>query len=632
MSERRASGLSGVMAAMVLLTLGSPPAARAYGITGTYHNWGVWNDSLYIFESGNFINEPGAVLQSSQVAVAGKLENRPGAVINNYTSFANYAGYYNYLYNYGAFSSFSGSSLSNSGTLKNFADGTLTLHAGTSFHNQGSVDNSGMRVNDGAYSQDWANITGAPARRFSNTGTLNNGGSMTILVKTAFTNGGTLTSTGSFSTKTNVTSNSGQWLNAGVLTVTGTLGTTGTDFTLANLVNTGTFTNTGTLSSVNGTIKNYATLVNEGQWVNQSSNYIGDWGRVYNYAGATLINVGSISANHVIDNAGALVNRGTIQAGYQFNNLAGGTLSNEAGATVQGPLFNHGTADNAGAIDSLYNHGHLSNQAGGLVGGTGVFENAVGAVLVNQGVLSHRSAMFFASTSYNAGLLTNLGTLQNDRSFYNSGVLENRGSFAGYGNFVQTGGRTENSGSFSQTSIEIAAGDFYQFGRLAAGSLTNAGLFVGSGSADVGQFVNSGTLAAGVAGLSLDVAGQFTQASGGRLLVQFFGDPADGANGFLQVAGAATLAGGLQVDLYNGFVPELGARYNLVHADAGLMGSFESLALAALPEHTGWKLDYSGTDLWLSVVDTQPVPEPATALLWLAGAAGLVAHRRRCLV
>ncbi len=650
--RQRRSGVWRVALAAAAWTL-IGPAAQAYTITGTYYNSGTWNDSLYIESTGKFINLSGALLDSSQVMNVGTLDNRAGGLIRNRTKLMNAVSWVGVqlLYNAGTIDTFSGGLLENYAYLYNYAGATMSSQAGATTRNFGDWSNAGSFTNAGLYEQSWINVTGGTRyRQLSNSGTLVNTGAMNIAAKTTLANSGLFSNSGTVTSTTTALNNSGTWDNAGTLKVNGT--PTPDMSAQSILTNTGSLNNTGTVASANGTIRNRGSVVNEGTFTNTSSNYIGEWGRFTNYAGATLVNHGNFSTNHVLDNAGTITNTGTLTASYQLNNLAGATLTSAAGAAIKGHLYNSGTVDNQGSVQSVdnagvFSHGAGATQAEGVLINRGQFtnaagaslsslyevSNAAGATLVNHGTMNHWHSDWWPGSTSNAGTLTNDGAIVNSggRTLSNAGKIDNQGSLSGSGSgeFVQTAGNTVNTGTWAQASMDIPGGTFVQrAGSLSTAGLSNASLFYAAGTVQVDRFVNGGQLILGENLTSaLTIAGSFEQTGRGMLGTFLTGRQPGVEYGTLSVTGSATLAGTLYTALW--FSPVVGDRFGILHADGGITGSFDTVHLGPLADGLAWQVDYSATDLWLTVaVANPPVPEPGAGWLFALGLAGLVLVRR----
>lgn len=648
--DLRRQGRGWILAGAALTLCG--PAAQAYLITGTYQNSGTWNDSLYIESTGQFINLSGALLDSSQVINVGTLDNRAGGLIRNRTKLLNSVSWVGVqrLYNAGEIDTFSGGLLENYAYLYNYAGATMNSLAGATTRNFGDWSNAGSFTNTGLFEQSWINVTGGTRyRQLSNSGTLVNSGAMNIAAKTTLANSGLFSNTGTVSSTTTALNNSGTWNNSGTLNVNGT---PTQDMSAQSIfTNTGSLSNTGTVASANGTIRNRGSLVNDGTFINTSSNYIGEWGRFTNYAGATLVNHGSFSTNHVLDNAGTITNTGTLTASYQLNNLAGATLTNAAGAAIKGQLNNSGALDNRGSVQSVNNagvftHGAGATQTEGVLINRGQFTNAVGAslsslyevsnaagaTLVNHGTMNHWYSDWWPSSTSNAGTLINDGSLVNHggRTLTNSGTLENQGDVGGTGGYVQTAGSTLNAGTWFQASMDIRGGTFVQrAGSLSTASLRNASIFYASGTVRAERFVNGGQLNLGENLTSaLTIAGSFEQTGSGMLGTYLTGRQPGVEYGTLSVSGSATLAGTLYTALW--FSPVAGDRFDILHADDGITGSFDTVHLGPLTDGLAWQIDYTASDLWLTVaVASPPVPEPGAGWLFALGLASLVLVRRR---
>jgi hypothetical protein len=78
----------------------------------------------------------------------------------------------------------------------------------------------------------------------------------------------------------------------------------------------------------------------------------------------------------------------------------------------------------------------------------------------------------------------------------------------------------------------------------------------------------------------------------------------DATDGFgqLQVAGAAALAGTLEVDLLGGFVPTAGDMFQIITAGGGRTGVFGTELLPALPGGLDWDVQYNPDSVVLAAI------------------------------
>lgn len=138
----------------------------------------------------------------------------------------------------------------------------------------------------------------------------------------------------------------------------------------------------------------------------------------------------------------------------------------------------------------------------------------------------------------------------------------------------------------------------------------------GSVAADV---VNAGALDPGVSGAGrLEIIGDYTQLTEGALFIQI-GGHAQGFNAdIVNIFGAASLAGALNVSLLGGYQLSLGDSFDILYANL-VYGSFEELLFPVFDGLT-FAIFYDMNTVRLAVVSAVPVP----AAMWLFGS-GVVA-------
>jgi hypothetical protein len=82
-------------------------------------------------------------------------------------------------------------------------------------------------------------------------------------------------------------------------------------------------------------------------------------------------------------------------------------------------------------------------------------------------------------------------------------------------------------------------------------------------------------------------------------------EPSD-AFGQLQISGAASIAGVLEVSLLEGYVPMAGDSFQILTAAGGRTGTFGNDVLPSLPSGLDWDLDYNPNSIVLSVISSLP--------------------------
>ena len=122
----------------------------------------------------------------------------------------------------------------------------------------------------------------------------------------------------------------------------------------------------------------------------------------------------------------------------------------------------------------------------------------------------------------------------------------------------------------------IRAGDIGVFGNGTTGRVVGSGLI---DVADAGiAFTNAGVVAPGHSPGVITVNGDFVQTTSGRLSVEIGGTRPGLEFDLLNISGRATLAGAIELDLLNNFIPAAGGAFDVVNS-ASLVGDFQSVIL-----------------------------------------------------
>jgi hypothetical protein len=299
---------------------------------------------------------------------------------------------------------------------------------------------------------------------------------------------------------------------------------------------------------------------------------------------------------------------------------------------------------NAGTITSLSNSGTVSGGAGGngLLGANG---GAGGAGIANSGAIA---------------TLTNSGTIRGGAggSGSTSGApgdaIYSAGAHASIGPITNSGKIIGNVEIVNQASITftIAGGSGKTFGSWTGGAITigNRSLTFAGGNTALGDdiSVNGGNgIVTNEGALKLaapeTIAGNFAQSAAGVLGLDFAGD-ASGQYGALTISKFTTLDGGLSIDLTGGFTLATGESFDIL-GFGGLLGpAFDALALdgAACSSTIADKWTCGGgvklnevigaTSLDLFVArgsavsgpaGSSPIPEPSTWAMLALGFLGL---------
>ncbi len=370
----------------------------------------------------------------------------------------------------------------------------------------------------------------------------------------------------------------------------------------------GTLNNSITASLTNGTRENTLGSLNNSGNLNNTGG-LSNFGSLINFENVSNSGVlgNGIGDNTDAGHAGYLANSGTLtnQVGGTLNNF--GNLSNLVGGTLNnsGSLNNGTSSDHAGYLG---NSGTLNNQAGGTVTTFGNLTNLVDGTFNNAGTLNNGTTNDHAGYLGNAGNLTNVagailnsfGLFDNSGLLENSGTLGNTGTLIGTGTYIQTAGQTLNSGSLSQSAINIKGGDLIGTGTITAPTLTlasqaslNMGNSLGSLTLN-GDFHSSGNLVFKIGGLSdYDI---------------------------FNINGNAFFTGGtIEFNLINGFKASAGDYWDFMLARTIGGWNAPSFAFNGLDQGLGWTITQTSEGERLFISTLTPITEPETYVMFLSG-------------
>jgi trimeric autotransporter adhesin len=295
-------------------------------------------------------------------------------------------------------------------------------------------------------------------------------------------------------------------------------------------------------------------------------------------AGGNLVNAGTLSK---IDGTGvsaisaAPTDTGTVQ-------VLSGTLN------IQGTFtnFSSTTSTLAGGTYDVSATLRFSN-ANIVTNAAAIVLTGAAAQIIDQ---SSNNALRNFATNTAAGTFAIQGesNLTTSGSFSNAGgVTGGTGStFTATGAYTQSGGSTNLSGgTLSSTTASVA---------INGGILGGAGTVSGNVTSG-GQVIPGGAGGVGV----LNIMGKYTQRSAGSLTINLGGPNAGTGYSQLGVSGLATLDGGLDVNLVNGFDPANDATFQVLNYNPH-SGEFASITLENFPDGTTLQTDYTASDLVLT--------------------------------
>lgn len=371
-----------------------------------------------------------------------------------------------------------------------------------------------------------------------------------------------------------------------------------------------------------GVFNNQGTFVCSGSGVSSVTAPFNNSNLVQVQGGTLNLNGGGNSSGVFTVSNGAVLNFGggthTITLGPADSISGAGTVAFSSGATTitgTGTYNITGSTDVTGGIVNLnlpaattkanQNNGTLGGSGtltvtqvmtwtGGTQSGSGATTIAAGATLnVNgshvtqdQRTLNNAGTVNWTATIYwhlyNGAILNNLaGATFNAQTM--AGILESSGAFNNQGTFICSGpGVNSVTVAFYNTGAINVQSGVLQFGnefvqgtgatRLNGGNLAKSGSLVFNGGILSGTGIITGNVSnvggavsPGASPGSLHITGNYTQGPTGTLNIELGGVISGTQHDLLDVSGAASLSGTLNVSLINSFIPISGTIFRIVN-------------------------------------------------------------------
>jgi fibronectin-binding autotransporter adhesin len=471
--------------------------------------------------------------------------------------------------------SFAGT-ITGAGSLTKNGTGTFTLTGANSYTGVTLVQTGTLAVSS----------TGSIAGNVRNRATFNNAGTVTGGVQ----NDATLISTGNLAGGLN---------NFGTATIAGTVG--------ANLFNAGAVTLSGA-----------ATIANLQQDTTGTFNLAGFGASVGTLTGSGAITLGSgtltLSGNGSSSFAGTISGTGSLAKTGGGNFVLTGTATQTGGTTISSGTFQIGNGGTTGSLSgAIVNNGMLALNRSDAVTLANVMSGTGGFVQAGTGTTTLTGA-----NSYSGGTRVSAGRLRGDSTSLQGAIRIDTalefaqasngtyaGSLTGVGLFDKTGvgvlNLTGNSSTFTGAT-NLIAGGLALNGLLSRSIITvsNGATLSGTGTAGGVILQGGATIAPGNSVGTFNVAGNFQFMTGSLYLAEVSAAGADK----IQATGTASLGGTLQI-INLGGTYAINSTYVLLHADAGLTGTFtvanlNSFGLAYRP-----KIIYTANEVQLFLAPNQ---------------------------
>ena len=341
-----------------------------------------------------------------------------------------------------------------------------------------------------------------------------------------------------------------------------------------------------------------------------------------------LINSGTINANVPVgtnslllnvccEGTSGIVNNGTMEASkggmlqiYPYNSFNNtGTLNAASGSTI---YFNN----NGGPFLNLVN-GTLT---GGTYNVTGTLQ-IPGNITTNDAKITlngKASQILNPNTNALTGFVTNAAKgsfdLKGGQSFTSAGTFTNQGAIVvgkgstftvgSGGSYLQTEGKTTVDGKLALSTTEEKTDEPESDSDPAAANVRIAkGTLLGNGGTIAAHVSSSGTVipAASLTTTGkLGITGAYTQTAAGALDANIAG-ASSGQFNVLNVTGAATLGGTLNIKLLNNFVPAIGDTFEILTARK-VTGTFATVNGTKINDSEHFTVTYNADNVTLTVV------------------------------
>jgi uncharacterized repeat protein (TIGR01451 family) len=337
----------------------------------------------------------------------------------------------------------------------------------------------------------------------------------------------------------------------------------------------------------------------------------------YAVAGNTDINGGTLSANLAATTAKMTISGGTLQGSNgltvtQVMTWTAGTQSGCGATTIASGATLTITANG----DCVYTAGvQLTGRTLNIAGtatlsGTNSLCAQSGAIN-NSGLFDVVSNVNIFWNGGSSAVLNNTGTLRKSggggTSTWSSIAVNNAGNVEALSGILSLSSFTQNSGvtMLNGGSLSKSSGTFNFYG----GMLQGAGIITGN-VANVG-----GTVSPGMSPGVLHIAGNYTQGPTGTLNIELGGVISGTQYDLLDVTGAASLNGTLNVSLINSFTPISGTVFRIVNfstrsgdfiTETGMnVGGWLFLLPYYSSDHLSLIVGTTMADLGISVTDDQ---------------------------